>query len=92
MALKCDMVQQEGCGASAAVLVDAPDRYACLNVQFLLLCSQFVVNMLVHASRCHSGVSSTDYSKLCKVTDVSAPVLSIMTNISVMILVLWRGW
>ncbi|TBU26254.1 hypothetical protein BD311DRAFT_808567 [Dichomitus squalens] len=49
-------------------------------------------NMLAHASRCQSGVSTTNYSKLCKVTDVAAPVLSITTNISVMILVLWKGW
>lgn len=48
--------------------------------------------MLVHAARCQSGVSTTNYGKLCKVTDVAAPVLSIMTNISVMLLVLWKAW
>ncbi|GJE97672.1 hypothetical protein PsYK624_138930 [Phanerochaete sordida] len=50
------------------------------------------VNMLVHASRCESGVATTDYNKLCKVTDVASPVLSILTNVSVMLLVLWRAW
>lgn len=48
--------------------------------------------MLVHATHCQSGVSSTNYGELCKVTDVSAPVLSIVTNVSVMVLVLLKGW
>ncbi|GJE97702.1 hypothetical protein PsYK624_139230 [Phanerochaete sordida] len=51
-----------------------------------------IVNMLVHAARCQSGVSTTHYGQLCKVTDVAAPVLSIVTNMSVMFLVLWKGW
>ncbi|GJE97684.1 hypothetical protein PsYK624_139050 [Phanerochaete sordida] len=50
------------------------------------------VNMLIHASRCESGVATTDYNRLCKVTDVASPVLSIVTNISVMLLVAWRAW
>ncbi|EKM49733.1 uncharacterized protein PHACADRAFT_265383 [Phanerochaete carnosa HHB-10118-sp] len=51
-----------------------------------------IVNILVHAARCQSGVATTDYGELCKVTDVAAPVLSILTNISVMFLVLWKAW
>ncbi|GJE97707.1 hypothetical protein PsYK624_139280 [Phanerochaete sordida] len=51
-----------------------------------------MVNVLVHAARCQSGVATTDYGQLCKVTDIAAPVLSIATNISVMILVLWKAW
>ncbi|KAI0314350.1 hypothetical protein OF83DRAFT_1063979 [Amylostereum chailletii] len=51
-----------------------------------------IINMIVHATFCRSGVSSTDYTKLCKVTDVSAPVLSIVTNVSVMLLTLLKAW
>jgi len=51
-----------------------------------------IVNMLVHAARCQSGVATTNYGELCKVTDVAAPVLSIVTNISVLLLVLWKAW
>lgn len=51
-----------------------------------------IANVLAHAARCHSGVATTNYGTLCKVTDVAAPTLSIVTNVSVMILVLWRAW
>lgn len=58
----------------------------------LTLTSGRLVNMFIQASLCQSGVSTTDYTKLCKVTNVSAPVLSIMTNLSVMVIILWKGW
>ena len=48
--------------------------------------------MLVHSRYCQSGVSSTNYGVVCKVTDVAAPTLSILVNISVMLLVLWKAW
>ncbi|KAI0342962.1 hypothetical protein BDW22DRAFT_1219304 [Trametopsis cervina] len=51
-----------------------------------------IVNMLVHASFCQSGVSTTDYGKLCKVTDILAPTLSIVVNVSVMALTLCKAW
>ncbi|GLB38063.1 hypothetical protein LshimejAT787_0411140 [Lyophyllum shimeji] len=51
-----------------------------------------IVNMIVSAIYCRSGVNSTNYTVLCKTTDVLAPVLSIMTNVSVMLLTLWRAW
>lgn len=53
----------------------------------------FEANMLVNASLCHSGISaSPDFSNLCRITNILAPVLSITTNISVMFLVLWKAW
>ncbi|GJE97705.1 hypothetical protein PsYK624_139260 [Phanerochaete sordida] len=51
-----------------------------------------IVNVLVHAAHCQSGVATTNYGELCKVTDIAAPALSILTNISVMLLVLWKAW
>ncbi|TFK31909.1 hypothetical protein BDQ12DRAFT_568405, partial [Crucibulum laeve] len=51
-----------------------------------------VVNMIVSASFCRSGVSSTNYTILCKTTQIFSPVLSIMTNISVMILTICKAW
>ena len=51
-----------------------------------------LVNMLVHASLCHSGVSTTHYGEICKVTDVLAPSLSIMVNVSVMLLTIYKAW
>lgn len=50
------------------------------------------VNMLVHSRYCQSGVNSTNYAVVCKVTDIAAPTLSILVNISVMLLVLWKAW
>ena len=50
------------------------------------------MNVLVHAARCQSGVATTNYGELCKITDIAAPVLSIATNVSVMLLVLWKAW
>lgn len=63
-----------------------------LHIILLTLPYALQVNMIVHTAYCQSGVSSTNYSKLCKVTDISAPVLSIATNISVMIIILLKGW
>ena len=51
-----------------------------------------LVNTIVQGGFCHSGVATTNYSKLCKVTNVFAPVLSIMTNLSVMILTIIKAW
>ncbi len=48
--------------------------------------------MSIHAAFCRSGVSTTDYSQICKATDVSAPVLSIVTNLAVMMLTIWKAW
>ncbi|KAJ3974799.1 hypothetical protein EV361DRAFT_597436 [Lentinula raphanica] len=50
------------------------------------------VNMIVGASHCNSGVNSTNYTELCKVTQTLAPVLSVVTNVSVMILTIWKAW
>jgi hypothetical protein len=50
------------------------------------------VNMIVHASFCRSGVNNVNYTGLCKGTDVAAPVLSIVTNVSVMSLTIWKAW
>ncbi|KAF8058536.1 hypothetical protein FPV67DRAFT_1428300 [Lyophyllum atratum] len=51
-----------------------------------------IVNMIVSSIYCRSGVNSTNYTVLCKATDILAPVLSIMTNMSVMLLTMWRAW
>ncbi|KAJ3712685.1 hypothetical protein C8R42DRAFT_727844 [Lentinula raphanica] len=51
-----------------------------------------IVNMIVGASHCNSGVNSTNYTELCKVTQTLAPVLSVVTNVSVMILTIWKAW
>ncbi|KAJ4463676.1 hypothetical protein C8J55DRAFT_531428 [Lentinula edodes] len=51
-----------------------------------------IINMIIEASHCNSGVSSTNYTELCKVTQVLAPVLSVVTNVSVMMLTLWKAW
>jgi len=51
-----------------------------------------IINLIVSATYCRSGVSSTNYTVLCKATDILAPVLSIITNIAVMLLTLWRAW
>ncbi|KAG7093443.1 hypothetical protein E1B28_007121 [Marasmius oreades] len=51
-----------------------------------------IINMIVCAAHCGSGVSSTNYSRLCKVTQTLAPVLSIVMNISVMVLTVWKAW
>lgn len=51
-----------------------------------------IVNLIVSLSHCRSGVSSTNYTEYCKVTDVLAPVLSIVTNMSVMMLTIWKAW
>lgn len=48
--------------------------------------------MLVHSRYCQSGVASTNYAVVCKVTDISAPVLSILVNVSVMLLTIWQAW
>ncbi|KAJ7719832.1 hypothetical protein B0H16DRAFT_1554042 [Mycena metata] len=58
----------------------------------LLLWSGMIVNMIVHASFCRSGVNNVNYTSLCKGTDVAAPVLSIVTNVSVMSLTIWKAW
>lgn len=50
------------------------------------------VDTIVQAAFCHSGVATTHYSRLCKVTNVLSPVLSIATNISVMLIILWKAW
>lgn len=50
------------------------------------------VNMIIHSRFCHSGVSSTNYAVVCKATDILAPVLSIMVNVSVMFLTIWKAW
>ncbi|KIK51003.1 hypothetical protein GYMLUDRAFT_89171 [Collybiopsis luxurians FD-317 M1] len=47
--------------------------------------------MLVGTDDC-SGVSSTNYSQVCKVTQSLAPTLSIVTNVSVMLLTMWKAW
>lgn len=52
----------------------------------------FPVNTIVHASLCRSGVNNVNYTSLCKGTDVAAPVLSIVTNVSVMSLTIWKAW
>lgn len=51
-----------------------------------------LVDTIVQGAFCQSGVSSTDYTRLCKVTNVSGPILSILTNLSVMVLVAWKIW
>ncbi|KIP02727.1 hypothetical protein PHLGIDRAFT_122215 [Phlebiopsis gigantea 11061_1 CR5-6] len=51
-----------------------------------------IINMIVQASFCHSGVATTNYGKVCKATNILAPTLSITTNISVMIIILWKVW
>ncbi|KAJ7436262.1 hypothetical protein B0H11DRAFT_1936851 [Mycena galericulata] len=58
----------------------------------LLFWSGMIVNMIIHASLCRSGVNNVDYTGLCKGTDVAAPVLSIVTNVSVMSLTIWKAW
>ncbi|KAJ6472506.1 hypothetical protein C8R45DRAFT_1164217 [Mycena sanguinolenta] len=58
----------------------------------LLFWSGMIVNMIVHASFCRSGVNNINYTGLCKGTDVAAPVLSIVTNVSVMSLTIWKAW
>ncbi|KAJ7840785.1 hypothetical protein B0H13DRAFT_2287012 [Mycena leptocephala] len=58
----------------------------------LLFWSGMIVNMIVHASFCRSGVNNVNYTGLCKGTDVAAPVLSIVTNVSVMSLTIWKAW
>lgn len=50
------------------------------------------VDTIVQAAYCQSGVSTTDYSHLCKVTNILGPTLSITTNFSVTVLIAWRGW
>lgn len=55
------------------------------------LSNELPVNMLVHAAMCQAGVaSSSSYSPLCKSTDLSAPILSILTNLSVMVLTIFK--
>ncbi|VDB96650.1 unnamed protein product [Peniophora sp. CBMAI 1063] len=51
-----------------------------------------IVNLITNASLCESGVATTKYSKVCKATDILAPTLSIMVNLSVMILIIWKAW
>ncbi|KAJ3994366.1 hypothetical protein F5050DRAFT_1575759 [Lentinula boryana] len=51
-----------------------------------------IINMIIEASHCNSGVNSTNYTELCKVTQVLAPVLSVVTNVSVMMLTIWKAW
>ncbi|KAJ7480638.1 hypothetical protein FB451DRAFT_1238109 [Mycena latifolia] len=58
----------------------------------LLFWSGMIVNMIIHASFCRSGVNNINYTGLCKATDVAAPVLSIVTNVSVMSLTIWKAW
>ncbi|KAF8156483.1 hypothetical protein K438DRAFT_1942796, partial [Mycena galopus ATCC 62051] len=58
----------------------------------LLFWSGMIINMIVHASLCRSGVNNINYTGLCKGTDVAAPVLSIVTNVSVMSLTIWKAW
>ncbi|KAJ7786749.1 hypothetical protein B0H14DRAFT_3583119 [Mycena olivaceomarginata] len=58
----------------------------------LLFWSGMIVNMIIHASFCRSGVNNINYTGLCKGTDVAAPVLSIITNVSVMSLTIWKAW
>ncbi|ESK91856.1 hypothetical protein Moror_10508 [Moniliophthora roreri MCA 2997] len=67
------------------------------NRQIIVLVPLFwwgamIINMIVCATHCSSGVSSTNYTHLCKVTQVLAPILSIMTNVSVMLLTIWKAW
>ncbi|KAJ6626259.1 hypothetical protein B0H10DRAFT_548388 [Mycena sp. CBHHK59/15] len=58
----------------------------------VLFWSLMIINMIVHASLCRSGVNNFNYTGLCKKTDVAAPVLSIVTNVSVMSLTIWKAW
>ncbi|KAI0085778.1 hypothetical protein BDY19DRAFT_895986 [Irpex rosettiformis] len=51
-----------------------------------------IINMIVHASLCQSGVATTRYGEICKATDVLAPTLSIMVNVSVMLLTIYKAW
>ncbi|KAI0698352.1 hypothetical protein BC835DRAFT_1269111 [Cytidiella melzeri] len=50
------------------------------------------INMIVQASFCQSGVATTNYGELCKVTNILAPTLSIMVNVSVMLLTIVKAW
>ncbi|KAJ7926809.1 hypothetical protein B0H13DRAFT_1599250 [Mycena leptocephala] len=58
----------------------------------LLSWSGSIVNMIVHASLCRSGVNNINYIAFCRGTDVAAPVLSIVANVSVMSLTIWKAW
>lgn len=102
LALECDLVRPSRRGAHPHILVGPDDWYRrfvlffphnlCLRHRLIAFFSLTTVNMIVHASFCQSGFSATNYSQLCKGTDIAAPVLSILVNVSVMVLTLWKAW
>lgn len=90
-----DLLRQENIRSDPYFLVGINDWYVLTFRVTFYKCNWsriLLVNMLVHLRYCQSGVASTNYAEVCKVTDISAPVLSILVNVSVMVLTLWQAW
>ena len=89
------MVRSKSSNFTTGVLVGLDDRFVLATTNPFhrnLTPPHCEVNMFVHAVRCQLSTSNVDYEGICRITSIFAPALSIMTNISVMTLVLLKAW
>ncbi|KIP02724.1 hypothetical protein PHLGIDRAFT_283268 [Phlebiopsis gigantea 11061_1 CR5-6] len=87
---QCEMILADTCVIWRAATIWHDRRIVVL----MPLCwwSLMIANMTVNASLCPSGASVNKLSQICYTTNILAPILSITTNISVTVLVLWKAW
>ncbi|KAI0034499.1 hypothetical protein K488DRAFT_38072, partial [Vararia minispora EC-137] len=67
------------------------DRRAFVLIPFFWW-ALMIVSMLINASFCPYGLSSTDYTNFCHTMDILVPVTSILVNVSVMALTFAKAW